>query len=183
MLGAPRPRPSCLHRTSVLGARHQENHHVAISFPRFAAASLLFVGGAIVALSALGIVVARIVIASGAPVSVSPADVALLDDLVQLMPFVGAFAVATIVAAIGLVGGSSWADRLATAVSAAAVGIGLVGLSLLILGRDPFAAVASDRALDGLGILATFAAFYGLAIVGLALDGKAALRAATPAAA
>ena len=156
---------------------------MTISFPRFAAAALLFVGGAIVAFSAFGIVVARIAIASGVPVAISPADVALLDDVAQLMPFVGAFAVANVVAAIALVSGSSWADRLATTVSAVAVGIGLFAITLLIVGRDPFDAVAWNRALDGLGILGTFVALYGAVIAALALDGKSFVRATTQAAA
>ncbi len=156
---------------------------MTISFPRLAAATLLFVGGAVVAISAFGIVVARIVIASGVPVAISPADIALLDDVAQLTPFVGAFAVANVVAGIALVGGSAWADRLATSVAAAAVGIGAFAMVLVILGHDPVAAVASDRALDGLGILGTFVALYGAVIVALALDGKAVVRASTQAAA
>jgi hypothetical protein len=155
---------------------------VTISFPRLAAAAVLFVGGAVVAISAFGIVVARIVIASGFPVAISPADIALLDDVAQLMPFVGAFAVANIVAGIALVGGSAWADRLATSVAAAAVGIGSFAMILVFLGQDTFAAVASDRALDGLGILGTFVALYGAVLVALALDGTSVERAPTQAA-
>ncbi len=154
-----------------------------VSFPRFAAAALLCVGGAVVAVSALGIVVARIAIAAGVPVAISPADLALLDDVTQLMPFVGAFAVANIVAGIALVSGSSWADRLATTVAAAAAGIGVFDMILVILGHDPFAAAASDRALDGLGILGTFVALYAGVIVALTLDGKSVVRATTQAAA
>ena len=153
------------------------------SIPRFAAAGLLFAGGAAVALSAFAIVVARVVIAVGLPVAIEPADVALLDDLVLVMPFVGAFAVASIVAGSALLNGTSWADRLATTVSAAAVVTGLLAMLLLIVGQDPFAAVPSNRALDGLGILGTFAALYGAVVVALALDGKPALRATTQAAA
>lgn len=156
---------------------------MTISFPRLTAASLLLVGGVIVALSAFGIVVARIVIAAGMPATVTPNDVALLDDLVQLVPFVGAFAVASLVAAIGLVGGSSWADRLATTLAAAAVGIGLFGMILLILGHDPFATVPSDRAIDGLGIMGAFAALYGVVIVALGFDGKVIARSPSHAAA
>lgn len=147
------------------------------SFPRLTAAALLVAGGGIVALSAFGIVVARIVIAAGLRTPATPADVALLDDLVQLMPFVGAFAVANLVAAVGLVVGSSWADRLASTVAAAAVGILLFGMTLLILGHDPFASVPSDHALDGIGILGAFASLYGAVIVALALDGRAVARA------
>jgi len=149
---------------------------MTISFPRMTAAALLFAGGGIVALSALGIVVARMAIAVGLPAPVMANDVALLDDLVQVMPFVGAFAVASIVAAVGLVAESSWADRLGTTLAAAALGIGLFGMILLILGHDPFATVPSDKALDGLGILGAFAALYGTVIVALGLDGRVITR-------
>lgn len=156
---------------------------MTISFPRLTAAALLLVGGGIVALSAFGIVVARIAIAAGIPASVTANDVALLDDLVQLVPFVGAFAVASLVAAVGLAVGSSWADRLGTTLATAAVGIGLFGMTLLILGHDPFSAVPSDRALDGLGILGAFAVLYGAVIVALGLDGRAITRSPSLAAA
>ena len=150
---------------------------MTISFPRLTAAALLLVGGGIVAVSAVGLVVARIAIAAGLPVSVSPSDVALVDDLVQLMPFVGAFAVANLVAAVALVVGSTWADRLATTVAAVAVGIGLFGMMLLVLGHDPFASVPSDHALTGLQIMGAFAGLYGAVIVALAFDGRPALNA------
>ena len=156
---------------------------MTISFPRLTAAALLFVGGGIVAISAFGIVVARMVIAAGLPAPVTANDVALLDDLVQVMPFVGAFAVVSLVAAVGLVAGSSWADRLGTTLAAAAVGIGLFGMILLILGHDPFAMVPSDRALDGLGILGAFTALHGAVIGALGLDGRVITRSPSRAAA
>ncbi len=153
------------------------------SFPRLTAAALLLIGGGIVALSAVGIAVARVAVAAGLPGSMTAADVALLDDLAQLVPFIGVYAGASIVAAIALVAESSWADRLATTVSAAAVGIGLFGMTLLILGNDPFTAVPSDRALGGLQIIGSFTAMYGAVIVALAFDGKPVARLAHPAAA
>ncbi len=156
---------------------------MTISFSRLTAAALLLLAGVIVALTAFGIVVARVVVAAGLPPVVTPADVALLDDLAQLAPFVGAFAVASIVAAVGLVSGSSWADRIATIVSAAAVGAGLFGIALLILGHDPFAAVQSGRALDGVGIFGAFSLLYGAVIVALAFDAKPVIRVTTQAAA
>jgi hypothetical protein len=156
---------------------------VTISFLRLTAATLLLVGGSIVALSAFAIVVARIVIAAGLRVPATPAELALLDDLVQVMPFVGAFAIANLVAAIALVVGSPWADRLASTLAAAAVGIGLFGIILLILGHDPFAAVPSDHALDGIGIMGAFASLYGAVIVALTLDGTSVVRAPHQAAA
>lgn len=156
---------------------------MTISLPRLTAATLLLVGGSIVAISAFSIAVARIVIAAGLRVPVTPADIALLDDLVQVVPFVGAFAIANLVAGIALVVGSPWADRLASTLAAVAVGIGLFGMILLILGHDPFAAVPSDHALDGIGITGTFAALYGAVVVALALDGKALVKAPHQAAA
>ena len=156
---------------------------MTISLSRLTAASLLLVAGVIVALTAFGIVVARLVVAAGLPPAVTPADVALLDDLAQLTPFVGAFAIANIVAAIGLASGSSWANRVATIVSAAAVGAGLFGITLLILGHDPFAAAQTARALDGIGILGAFSVLYGAVVAALAFDGKPVTRATTQAAA
>jgi hypothetical protein len=148
---------------------------VTTSFPRLIAATLLLAGGGIVAISAFALVVARIVIAAGLPVSVSPSDVALVDDLVQLVPFIGAFAVANLVAAVALVAGSAWADRLATIVAAGAVGIALFGMILLVLGHDPLASAPSDHALTGLQVLGAFAGLYGAVVVALAFDGKAAV--------
>lgn len=156
---------------------------MTISLSRLTAASLLLVAGVIVALTAFGIVVARLVVAAGLPPAVTPADVALLDDLAQLTPFVGAFGIANIVAAIGLASGSSWANRVATIVSAAAVGAGLFGITLLILGHDPFAAAQTARALDGVGILGAFSVLYGAVVAVLAFDGKPVTRATTQAAA
>jgi len=153
------------------------------SAPRAAAAGLLIAGGAVVGIFATAVVVTRVIVALGVAVAIKPADGALLDDLVQVMPFVGAFAAASIVAGSALLDGSSWADRLARAVSVLAVAVGLFAMTLLILGQDPFAAVPSNRALDGLGIIATFAAVYGAVVVALALDGRPALRTTTQAAA
>jgi hypothetical protein len=153
------------------------------SFPRVAAAALLFIGGSVVALAAFGIAVARLLVAAGLPVVVTPADVALLDDLAQLVPFIGAFAVVNFVAAAALVSGSPWADRLATIVSSVAIGVGLFGMTLLILGHDPFATTASGRALDGLGIIGGFAFLYCAVIVALAFGGKPVVRVTSQAAA
>jgi hypothetical protein len=156
---------------------------VTISFSRLTAATILLVAGVVVALTAFGVVVARLAVAAGLPPAVTPADIALLDDLAQLVPFVGAFAAASIVAAVGLVSGSSWADRVATIVSAVAVGAGFFGITLLILGHDPFSAVQSGRALDGVGIVAAFSLLYGAAFAALAFDGKPVTRVTTQAAA
>ena len=146
---------------------------MTISFPRLTAATLLLVGGSIVALSAFAILVARFAIAVGMRTPATTAELALLDDLIAVAPFVGAFGVASLVAAIALLVGSPWADRLATTLAAAAVVLGLFGVTLLLLGNDPFAAVPSDRALDGIGIMGAFAGLYGAVIVALALDGTA----------
>jgi hypothetical protein len=156
---------------------------VTISFSRLTAATILLVAGVVVALTAFGVVVARLAVAAGLPPAVTPADIALLDDLAQLVPFVGAFAAASIVAAVGLVSGSSWANRVAAIVSAAAVGAGFFGITLLILGHDPFSAVQSSRALDGVGIVAAFSLLYGAVFAALAFDGKPGTRVTTQAAA
>ena len=42
---------------------------------------------------------------------------------------------------------------------------GLAGLVLLILGNDPFAAVPSDQAVEGLQIVGTFTAIFAAVVV------------------
>ena len=81
-----------------------------------------------------------------------PADVALLDDLVALAPFVAAFALADLVAALALAAGRSWADRLATAVATVATSIGAVAFVLVAarprLRSRPVRAAATRRPRD-----------------------------------
>jgi hypothetical protein len=139
------------------------------SLPRIAAAAVLAAGGALVAITVFGLVVAKFVIASGVPIS--PADAALLDDLIQLAPFMAAFAAASLVAAFALLTGRDWAHRLATAIATVATSIGAFAIVLVVLGHDPFTNRTSmASAADGLGILAFFTGLYAAVLVALSFS-------------
>ncbi len=78
-----------------------------------------------------------------AGMTIPPADAALLDDLIGILPFIVVFAVITIVAGVGLLAGSSWTAPVALASALVAVIVGGFGLLLIVVGRDPFVPVAS----------------------------------------
>ncbi len=133
---------------------------------RIVASVLLVAGGFVVAVAALGIVLAHILVEAG--LTVRATDAALLDDIVALLPFVVAFAVANLVAALGLLAGRTWADTLAVGSAVVAVTFGALGLLLIVVGRDPFAPVGSaGSGADGIGILAGFTIYYLAIIVAL----------------
>jgi len=134
---------------------------------RIVAGVLLTTAGFVVAVSALAIVMARILVAGG--VVVRPGDAALLEDVTALLPFIVAFAIANLVAALGLLGGRAWADNLAIGSAAIAVAIGTVGLLLVVVGRAPFAPPASTAgpSADGIEMLAGFTLIYLAVIVSL----------------
>lgn len=134
---------------------------------RVVAGVLLTTGGLLVAVSALAIVLARILVAGG--MVVRPADAALLEDLTALLPFIVGFALVNVVAALGLLGGRAWADNAALASAAVAVAIGTVGLLLVVVGRDPLGPPASTAgpSADGIEMLAGFTLLYLLVIVSL----------------
>ena len=134
---------------------------------RIVAGVLLITAGLVVAVSALAIAMARVLVASG--MTVRAADAALLADVVALLPFIVAFAVANLVAALGLLGGRAWAETLALGSAAVAVTIGAVGLLLVIVGRDPFAppAARAGPSADGIEILVGFTLLYLAVIVAL----------------
>jgi hypothetical protein len=140
---------------------------VTIHGSRVVAGVLLTTGGFIVAVSALAIVMARLLVASGIVVRAS--DAALLEDLTALLPFIVAFAVTNLVAALGLLGGRAWADNAAIGSAAIAVAIGTVGLLLVVVGRDPFGPPASTAgpSADGIEMLAGFTLLYLAVIVSL----------------
>ena len=71
------------------------------SFPRFLAGLILVAGGALTGLTAFGIVVARWAI-DLKDIAISAADSALLDDMVALTPFVGAFALVAVIVGFAL---------------------------------------------------------------------------------
>jgi len=134
---------------------------------RIVAGVLLTTGGFVVAVSALAIVVARVLIAGGT--AVGAGDAALLEDLTGLLPFIVAFALANVVAALGLLSGRAWADNVATGSAAIAVAIGSVGLLFVVVGRDPFGPAASTAgpSVDGIEMLAGFTLLYLAVIVSL----------------
>ena len=135
---------------------------------RIVAGVLLTTGGFLVAVSALAIVMARILVAAGMPVRAG--DAALLEDVTALLPFIVGFALANVVAALGLLGGRAWADNAALGSAAIAVAIGTVGLLLVVVGRDPLAPPASTAgpSADGIEMLAGFTLLYLAVIVSLA---------------
>ena len=134
------------------------------SFPRFLAGLILVAGGALTGLTAFGISMARWAL-STTTVAISASDSALLDDMVALTPFVGAFALVAVIVGIALLIEHPNADIAALAVAGSATAIGIAGLALLVLGNDPFTAVPSDRALDGLQIVGTFTAIFAAVVV------------------
>jgi hypothetical protein len=134
---------------------------------RVVAGVLLTTGGLLVAVSALAIVLARILVAGG--MVVRPGDAALLEDLSALLPFIVGFAAVNLVAALGLLGSRAWADNAALGSAAIAVAIGTVGLVFVVVGRDPFGPVASTAgpSADGIEMLAGFTLLYLVVIVSL----------------
>lgn len=139
------------------------------SIPRTAAAIMLFTSGAFLAVIAFGLVVARMVIDQAA-LTVTAKDAALVADLATLAPFVAVFGLLDVVAAIGVVLGTGWGRPVGYIVAAIGAFGGAVALTLLILGHDPFANVASDRALGGIEVAAAFTAYFVVVIVALAMD-------------
>ena len=132
---------------------------------RAIAAVLLAGGGFVIGVTVLAIVLAKILVDAGLP-GVRPEDKAVLDDLIPLLPLIGAFAVVNIVAAVGLLLERGWAAGLAVAAALVAVAIGATGLILLALGADPFASPSTGRSsADGFGIVGLFTILYVAVIV------------------
>jgi hypothetical protein len=141
---------------------------MALHPARVGASVLLITGSVFVSVMALAIVMAKILVEAG--MAISPSNALLLSDLITVLPFVVVFAVAGVVAAIGLVRGKHWSDTLALGTATAAVAVGAIGLILLSIGRDPFASTASARSTDdGIGIIGAFTALYLFAIVAVAV--------------
>ena len=135
---------------------------------RVVASVLLMAGSVFVSVMALAIVIAKLLVVAGMPISSSNA--LLLADLITVLPFVAIFAVAGVVAATGLVRGKSWSDDLALGTAITAVVVGAIELILLSVGRDPFAATASARSTDdGIGIIGAFTVLYLFVIVAVAV--------------
>jgi len=125
-------------------------------------------GSLVVGVAALAVVMAKLLVGAGMPIT--SADALLLGDLITVLPFVVAFAVAGFVAAVGLLVGKSWSDDVAFATAIVAVVVGAMGLILLTIGRDPLASAAGARSTsDGIGIIGTFTVLYLFIIVAVAV--------------
>ena len=137
--------------------------------PARAVASILLIGGSlIVGVTALAVVIAKLLVDAG--MAISSSDALLLADLITVLPFIVAFVVAGFVAAAGILIGKSWSDDLALGTAIVAVVVGATGLILLTIGRDPFASAAAARSTnDGIGIIGAFTALYLLIIVAVAV--------------
>jgi hypothetical protein len=156
-------------------SHHLESYHMPIPLARGIAAILLLASSALVGLTALALVIARSVVDAGV-VIVKPADAALLTDVAAVAPFGAGVAVVSFGVAIALFIGAREARLMAGVVALGAVVIGLIGLGLLLLGRDPFAHLASDRALDGIGIVGAFVVLHVAVAVALLFDRTGARR-------
>jgi hypothetical protein len=135
---------------------------------RYIAGAALVLSGAIGAVIALAIAAVRILVAQG--MAVTPADAALIEDLVAVLPFIVTFALGALVAALGVLQGRVWADRLGTGIGVVGATVAAVGLLLIGVGRDPLATnVAAVGPVDGLGILAVVFAIHVLAVAAISL--------------
>ena len=136
--------------------------------PSRVVASVLFVAaGIIVAVTAVAVGLAKILVDTG--MAVRPADAALLGDLTALLPFVIAFAGLNIAAAVGLLLGTTWAEKVGAWTAAVAAIVGASGLLLIVAGADP-SRLASSGTIDGLTILATFTILYLAAFASLGVS-------------
>jgi hypothetical protein len=137
--------------------------------PARAVASILLIGGSLfVGVTSLAIVAAQLLV--GAGMATDPSEALLLSDLIAVLPFIVAFAIAGFVAAAGILVGKSWADDVALGTAIVAVVVGATGLILLSIGRDPFASTAAARSTnDGIAIIGAFTALYLLIIVAVAV--------------
>ena len=135
---------------------------------RVVASVLLIAGSVFVGVMALAIAMAKILVVAG--MAISSSNALLLADLITVLPFVAGFAVVGIAAAAGLVRGKRWSDTLALGTAIAAVAVGAIGLTLLSIGRDPFASTVSVRSTnEGIGIIGAFTVLYLFVIVAVAV--------------
>jgi len=134
---------------------------------RIVAGLLLLAGGFVVAVTALAIAFAKVLVDRGIPAST--ADTRLLNDLVAVLPFVVAFAVVNVAAAIGLFTEREWAPSIAAGAATLATIGGVIGLVLVLVGRDPFARIGSaGPSTDGVEILVAFTVLYAVVLMALA---------------
>jgi hypothetical protein len=134
---------------------------------RLVAGLILLAGGSVIAVTAFAIAVAKVLVDSGVPAGT--ADVRLLNDLVAVLPFVVAFAVINVAAAVGLFAERGWATTIAVGTATVATIGGVIGLILVLVGRDPFAPVGSaGPSTDGIEILVVFTVLYAVVPMALA---------------
>ena len=131
---------------------------------RLVASLSLLVGGFVVGVAVLAVTFAGVLVSAG--MTIRPSDAALLADLVGVLPFIAAFAILSVVAGAGLIAGSDTGESIAVGTSIAAVVVGLVGLTLIVVGRDPFAGAGSTA--DGVGVVGAFTFVYATVLVALA---------------
>jgi hypothetical protein len=142
------------------------------SRPHLFASGVLALGGGLLAVTALAIAVARVVVQAGLlGVVATTGDVELLGDLVAVLPFIVAVAVANLAAAVGLATGRAWAPRVGRWITGVTVATGLVGLVLLIVANGPVPASNVTQASDpeGFAILSVFVCLYAWAAIALRL--------------
>jgi hypothetical protein len=134
---------------------------------RIVAGLLLLAGGFVVAVTAFAIAVAKVLVDGGVPAGTT--DVRLLNDLIAILPFVIAFAVINVAAAIGLFAERDWAPSLAAGAATVATIGGVIGLALVLVGRDPFARIGTaGPSTDGVEILVAFTVLYAVVLMALA---------------
>jgi hypothetical protein len=161
----------CEHTGSIgVAIRTSESYTtMRITFARLIAAIVLAVGGALTALTAFGLGIADVVVGSGR-FAVLPAGARMLHDMAATAPVVGALGVVAFVTALILVVDARRARAIGLVVSVAGTAIGLGLVALVIAATGPFASMPSDRVVDGLGIVGSYAAFHLVALVALAVD-------------
>jgi hypothetical protein len=144
--------------------------------PRLVAAAALAADAVVVLGLAFAIGVTRVLVATG--LQAAPADAALLDDLVAILPFVIAFGGAGVVASFGIVRGRDWADRLGLGVAIIGATVSSIGLVLLGVGRDPIATGQPAASLDAIAVIAAVltADLVAMAALRVATDGTRAIR-------
>ena len=137
--------------------------------PARAIASILLIGSSLlISVMVLGVVVAKLLVDAGTVVD--PSDALLLGDLIGVLPFIIAFAVAGLVAAVGLLVGTRWSDDLAFGTAIVAIAVGAIGLILLTVGRDPAASAEAARSTtETIAVIGAFVALYLSIIVAVAV--------------
>lgn len=134
---------------------------------RVVASLSLLAGGFVVGVSVLAIAFAKALVTAG--MTISPSDAALLDDLIPVLPFIAGFAALSVIGGVGVLAAEARGEALAIGTSIVGVVAGVLGLALIVVGRDPFASTSRAAATaDGLGIIGTFTLLYLVVLVAMA---------------